>query len=37
MTKMIRDPNCPARDMTKWFGWAFTLDKHAPPHEGQSD
>jgi hypothetical protein len=29
MTKMIRDPNCPARDMTRWFGWAFTLDKHA--------
>jgi hypothetical protein len=26
---MIRDPNCPARDLTKWFGWAFTLDKSA--------
>jgi hypothetical protein len=24
-----RDPNCRARDLTKWFGWAFTLDKHA--------
>jgi hypothetical protein len=24
-----RDPNCPARDTTKFFGWAFTLDKHA--------
>ena len=22
-----RDPNCRARDLTKWFGWAFTFDK----------
>jgi hypothetical protein len=28
-TLKIRDPNCPARDMARWFGWAFTLDKHA--------
>jgi hypothetical protein len=27
--KDTRDPNCPARDLTKWFGWAFTCDKHA--------
>ena len=26
----IRDPNCPARDLTRWlFGWAFTLDTRA--------
>jgi hypothetical protein len=29
MTKMIRDPNFPARDLTKWFGFAFTTDRHA--------
>ena len=27
--KDTRDPNCRARDLTKWFGWAFTCDKHA--------
>ena len=27
--KMIRDPNCPARDLTRWFGWAFTMDRRA--------
>jgi hypothetical protein len=26
---MIRDPNCRARDMCKWLGWAFTLEKRA--------
>jgi hypothetical protein len=24
-----RDPNCLARNTTKWFGWAFTLDKRS--------
>jgi hypothetical protein len=27
--KDTRDPNCPARDTTKFFGWAFTMDRHA--------
>ena len=21
--RLIRDPNCLARDLTRWFGWAF--------------
>jgi hypothetical protein len=24
-----RDPNCLARNTTKWFGWAFTMDRRA--------
>jgi hypothetical protein len=34
---MIRDPNCQARDLTKWFGWAFLAGERGPRQRRQRE